>query len=36
MTDLGMGVRPALDLFLPLTKSAQKHDNKKKLIKILL
>ena len=31
-----MGVRPALDFLIPLTKSAQKHDNKKKLKKTLL
>lgn len=31
-----MGVRPALDLLIPITKSAQKHDNKKKFKKTLL
>ena len=31
-----MGVRPALDLFLPLTKSAQKNDNKKILNKDII
>ncbi len=31
-----MGVRPALDLLIPLTKSVQKPDNKKKLKKTLL
>ena len=29
MTDIGMGIRPAYSLLLTLTKSAQKHDNKK-------
>lgn len=31
-----MGVRPALDLLIPLTKSVPKPDNKKKLKKTLL